>query len=136
MGEILGNYALWLVLLGLSFAGLNRYQQKRQPNKLIRCVQHVLAMGIVLCVILPLTILLYKPVLIMFDINANGFMDMSGPFTAGILLSSLCLLTLGLFAKIRALLGVYYKTLRAMLLSIALFILLLILAVCMWSGLA
>ena len=136
MGEILGNYVLWLVLLGLSFAGLDRYQQKRQPNKLIRFVQHVLAMGIVLCFMLLFTVLLYDPVLIMFDINANGFMDMSGPFTAGVLLSSLCLLTLGLFAKIRVLLGVYYKTLRAMLLSIVLFILLLILAVCMWSGLA
>lgn len=136
MGEILGNYVLWLVLLGLSFAGLDRYQQKRQPNKLIRFVQHVLAMGIVLCFMLLFTVLLYDPVLIMFDINANGFMDMSGPFTAGVLLSSLCLLTLGLFAKIRVLLGGYYKTLRAMLLSIVLFILLLILAVCMWSGLA
>lgn len=116
---------IWLIVLLVAFRALNRYQKKRPPVVLITVLLHTICTAILLICIIGLTWLLYHPVLELFNISTDGFMNLNGIFAAGIIWTIVCLFSWVAISKSREQAGSYYKTLLISLIVLALLPLLL-----------
>ena len=112
MEETLLSYFFLGVTFCICFSLLARYQRKRPPMQGIKVLLHVLAVCIMLTINLLITMVLFEPVLAIFDIDRGGFMNFDDFFAAIAIWTAVCLLVLVPIVKIRKQLGSYYKTLR------------------------
>ena len=112
MEETLLSYFFLGVTFCICFSLLARYQRKRPPMRGVTVLQHVLAVVIMLTINLLITMLLFEPVLEIFDVDRGGFMNFNDLFAAIAIWTAVCLLALVLIGKVKEQLGSYYKTLR------------------------
>ena len=96
----------------VTFRVLSRYQQRRPPVSAVTVALRVLSVGISLVVNVVCAALLYAPVMTLFNINTDGFMNMSGIVTLAVIWLVVCVLALIILANGKALWGHYYRTLR------------------------
>ncbi len=110
----------WLILLIVIFRLLSKYQRKRPPRTVITVLLHAICVVSFLLFNMGLTALLYGPVLELFDVNTSGFINLNGIFAAGIIWSTVCLITWVVVGQTKEQLGNYYRTLRISLMVFAL----------------
>ena len=112
MEETLLSYFFLGVIFCICFSQLARYQRKRPSMRGVTVLLHVLAVAIMLTINLLITMVLFEPVLDIFDVDRGGFMNFDDLFTAFAIWTAVCLLALALLGKIPDQLGRYYKPLR------------------------
>ena len=112
MEETLLSYFFLGVTFCICFSQLARYQRRHPPMRGVKVLLHVLAVAIMLTINLLITMLLFEPVLEIFDVDRGGFMNFNDLFAAIAIWTAVCLLALVLIGKIKEQLGSYYKTLR------------------------
>lgn len=94
------------------FAILFNVLNKRRKGKNISTWLKTVVIGLCIHINVILSLLLYEPIMELFDINTHGFMNLSGVNTLAVIWLVIALIALILAKALKELLGGYYNTVR------------------------
>lgn len=85
---------------------------EKKKITVLSIVQNVITIGLCFLINLIFSLLLYEPVMLLFDVNTDGFINLNGIFTLAIIWLVIAAIVFGIAKAIKEKLGSFYKTIR------------------------
>ncbi len=112
MTEVIVGWGCMVIVLWITRSALNNRRNKAAPSRGLWVWLRMITVSIAFSLHVIVSALLYEPVMELFDIDTNGFMNLNGLATFAAIWSVTALLCCWLVTKAEPLFGMYYKPLR------------------------
>ena len=107
--ELLISWFSSFLILIVLFRVLNKRTKKETPLSL---VLKVITVGVCFHINVIFSLLLYEPIMKVFNINTDGFMNLNGLFTLAIIWLLITVIVFAIAKAVKEKLGSYYKIIR------------------------
>lgn len=107
--ELLISWFSSFLILIVLFRVLNKRTKKATPLSL---VLKVITVGVCFHINVIFSLLLYEPIMEIFDINTGGFINLNGLFTLAIIWLLITVIVFAIAKAVKEKLGSYYKIIR------------------------